>query len=566
MAYDALSLHLLEQELNNVLCGGKITKVYQPEKDEIVLFVHSQSGSYKLLISANASVNRIHLTNYPTVNPQTAPSFCMLLRKHIVGAMVKQISQMPYERVLDFLLEVKDELGYEKQMHLIFELTGKTSNIVLTSGEYVILDSIKHLPVGIDSSRIILAGAKYEFFAPQDKIKPFDYDALALFLAKCNLPLRSALTQNVMGVSADTVAEITYKCNENEHTVLQNGYIVENFKRYEQGLKNPKPCVILNNGTPTFVCPFDYQSKHGERLFFDTLNEAHDNYYYLLDQAQRMSDKAKSVSTLVKNAVSRTEKKLAIQRQSILDAECAGQLKTYGDLILANIYRIGKNATELVCENYYESDCPTVKIALESNLSPQQNAQNYYKKYRKMKSTAEHNTVLVAENEKLLDYLQSVKQSLAFCTEPSDVEQIREELVAVGIVKENKKVKKKDEPVKPLCYKIDGFSVYVGKNNVQNNFVTFKLATASDLWLHTQKIHSSHVVIVSEGKKVPDEVIVKAAEICAFYSQASQGSKIAVDYTARQNVKKPPKSALGFVTYNDYKTVVVNPNRHVELL
>ena len=566
MAFDALSLSVLAEEFQTLLVGGKITKIYQPERDEIVLFVFNKT-TYKLLISANAGVNRVHITSMPTDNPKVAPTFCMLLRKHITNATITGVTQMPYERVLDFALTVSDDLGYKKDMHLVFELTGKTSNIVLTDGNYVILDSIKHLPQDLDAKRIIMAGAKYNFFLPQQKIEPFDLPRIREYLDHCNLPLRKTLPEVLLGVSQATVNEILCGIDENDHTILNHAKVVDRIAQYKVNLANKKPCVVLRNGTPIDVCPFDYQSVKGERVFYTTLNEAHDSYYYLLDQAQRFNDKAKSVTTVVKNAISRTEKKLSAQRQSVLDAENRELFRQYGDLILSNIWRIQPKQKTLVCENYFD-DNAQVTIPLDEQLSPQQNANAYYKKYRKLKSAYEHNTLLVEENTKLLEYLLTIKHNLAFCTDQDDLAQIRQELVELGLIKEKRTNKKQaDAPMKPLCYDIDGYLVYVGKNNMQNNHVTFKIARPTDMWLHTQKIHSSHVVIVNDkGGEIPDNVLVKSAEICAYYSQAQKGSKIAVDYTLKANIKKPSHAPLGFVVYNTYYTMLVDPDRHINLL
>lgn len=558
MAFDALALSVLKEEFDSLLVGGKITKVYQPEKDEIVLFVFNKQ-TFKLLISANANVNRIHLTEMPTDNPKTAPSFCMLLRKYIVNSTVTAVNQMPFERVLEFCLTGNDELGYKKEMKLIFELTGKTSNIVLTDANYVILDSVKHLPQDINSTRVIMAGAKYRFFEPQNKIAPFDLPRIREFLSDCKLPLRKTLTETLLGVSQATVNEMLYGIDENDHSVANHAAVADRIALYKANLAQKKPNVVLSNGSPTDVCPFDYRSQKGEKLFFDTLNRAHDNYFYLLDKRQRFNDKAKSVSTVVKNAISRTEKKLAAQRQTLLDAEQRETYKQYGDLILCNLHN-ANNSDSLTCVNYYDGS--TVTIPLDRQLTPQQNAQAYYKKYRKLRSAAEHNALLVQQNTELLSYLCTIKENLRFCTETEDLQQIRNELIDLGLIKKQT-AKKEETSFKPLHYVLSGFDVYVGKNNAQNNYVTFKLARANDVWLHAQKIHSSHVVIVTNGRNVPDNVILSAAEICAYYSQSRDGSKISVDYTLRANVKRPAKAPLGFVVYNDYKTIVVDPDRHV---
>lgn len=565
MAFDALNLSIIADELRQTLVGGKITKVYQPERDEIVLFVYN-GKTYKLLISANAGVNRIHLTDMPTENPKTAPSFCMLLRKHVIGAEILSVTQMPFERVLDFALTATDELGYKNDMHLIFELTGKTSNLILTDGDYKIADSIKHLPQDMNTDRIILAGAKYRFFEPQDKIEPFDLPRIKAFLEGCKLPLRKTLPNVLLGVSQATVNELLRGIDEDDHSAVNNELVMTRLAELKTFVAHKQPNVVMQNGTPVDVCPWNFESKKGEKQFFDTLNAAHDRYFYLLDQSQRIAAKAKSVATIVKNAVSRTEKKLAIQRQSVLEAENREELKNFGDLVLSNLWQIKPKQTELVCQDYATGK--TVTIALDPQLNPQQNAQAYYKKYRKQKSSAEHNAKLAEENEKLLDYLQTIKQNLKYCADEADLEQIRAELVALGLTKENKTKQRGQSPVaKPLKYVIQGFTVLVGKNNAQNNEVTFKLAKQGDVWVHTQKIHSSHVVILKgDAPSVPDSVIVTAAEICAYFSQASQGSKIAVDYTDRANVKKPPKAPLGFVIYPTYNTIIVDPCRHVELL
>ena len=341
MAYDALTLSVLRDEFT-CLIGGKITKIYQPERDEIVLFVFNKQ-TYKLLISANANVNRIHLTQMPTDNPKTAPSFCMLLRKHLTNATITDVTQMRYERVLEFALTVNDELGYKRDVKLIFELTGKTSNIILTDGDYVIYDSIKHLPQDLDSKRIIMAGARYSFFPPQDKLEPFDLNKVREFLSQCNTPLRKALTERLLGVSQTTVNEILYGIDENDHSLINHSLVVDRLAMYKANLARKCPNVVLQDGNPIEVCPFDYQSKKGEKIYYATLNDAHDNYYYLLDKAQRFNSKAKSVATVVKNAISRTEKKLAIQRQSVLEAESREMYRQYGDLILYNLWNIGAN-------------------------------------------------------------------------------------------------------------------------------------------------------------------------------------------------------------------------------
>ena len=273
MAFDALSLSILQQELHQKLVDGKITKIYQPEKDEIVLHIFNKCN-YKLVISANASVNRIHLTDKTTEAPQVAPAFCMLLRKHLTNATITSIQQMPYERVVDFSLKSKNELGYTNQFHLIFELTGKTSNIILCKEDYVVIDSIKHLPQDLTTQRIVMAGSKYAFFTQQEKILPFDFEGLERIITQSVTPLRTLLKENLLGVSLDTINEILHGIDENNHSQINAQRVVDNAKQYQTHLSNKRPNVVLQNGSPVDVNPFDFKSKKGEKLYFDTIPTA----------------------------------------------------------------------------------------------------------------------------------------------------------------------------------------------------------------------------------------------------------------------------------------------------
>ncbi|MEG2159141.1 MAG: NFACT family protein, partial [Clostridia bacterium] len=319
MAFDSLTLKILTQEFQNSIIGGKINKIYQPEKDEVVLCIYNKV-SYKLLLSANAGINRIHFTEYAPENPLVAPNFCMLLRKHLLNATILSINQQPYERVIDFLLENKNELGYTENKHLIFELTGKTSNIILTSEEYTILDTVKHLPQDINSDRLMYNGAKYAFFAPQNKISPFNYKGIANLLSTTCLPIRQLLVDNLLGVSTQTVNEMMSGIDENLHNDLNTKRILDSIHIVENNFNTPRPNVVYKDSEPIDVCPFEMTRVKGDKEFYPLLNTAHDKYFYLKDKQQRFKDKAKTVSTIVKNAISRTEKKIAIQLQGALDA------------------------------------------------------------------------------------------------------------------------------------------------------------------------------------------------------------------------------------------------------
>lgn len=564
MAFDALSLSLILKEQRALLIGGKINRVSMPEKDEVVLTVFNKK-TYKLLFSCNNNVNRILLTEQEAANPLTAPTFCMLLRKYLLNGTISDVNQQPFERVADFLITTKNDLGYTGEIHLIFELTGRDSNLILTDSNYKIIDSLRHFSCDLQSARIILPNATYRFFPPQiDKLLPTDTEKIDFF-AGSYADQRQFLSEKVLGICPTTANEVYSLANHNDVSIGQA------MQLYLNKLDNaPRPNVVYSGKTPSDVFPFEYLSRKGEKVFFETLNKAHDFFYSERNKTQRFAEKTKSISTNLKNAIARTEKKLGIQRQAILDAQGNVESKLYGDLILANLHLIKKNDESVTVVNYYDEQCPTVVIPLDVRLSPQQNSQAYYKKYAKLKSSLKHNTQLVEENERLLEYLKGVAKNLTFCETDDDIAEIAKELTDKKIIKnkpgnsENKK--QQNHTTKPLHYNIDGFDIYVGKNNIQNDFVTFKIADSHDLWLHTQKIHSSHAVIIKQKGEIPDDVIVKTAEIVAHYSQASAGSKIAVDYCLKKFVKKPSGAVSGFVVYTDFYTVLVDPDPHKEYL
>lgn len=564
MAFDAINLSQILKEQRLLLTGGKINKIFMPEKDEVVLTIFNKK-TFKLLFSCNNNVNRILITQQDTQNPLTAPSFCMLLRKHLIGGTVSDIYQQPFERVADFSITTKNELGYSYVVHLIFELTGRDSNLVLTDSNYKIIDSLRHFSCDLQSARVILPNATYRFFSAQtDKLLPTDTEKIDIFAEKIDNP-RQFLTEKVLGICSSTANEVCHIADD------ENKSLGHALKIYIDKFNDTlHPNVVLNGNTPCDVFPFEYTSRKGERIFFDTLNAAHDFFYSQKNKTQRFAERTKSISTNLKNAIARTEKKLGIQRQAILDAQTNTESKLFGDLILSNLHLIKKNSEKVTVVNYYDENSTMIDIPLDAGLSPQQNAQAYYKKYAKLKSSLKHNTELVKENEQLLDYLQGVAKNLSFCETDDDIAEVTKELVDKKIIKTKTNVsehkKNQNHPTRPLHYTVNGFDIYVGKNNIQNDFVTFKLANTHDVWLHTQKIHSSHAVIIKQKGDIPDDVILKTAEIVAHYSQASSGSKIAVDYCQKKFVKKPNGSPLGFVVYTDFNTILVNPNQHKELL
>ncbi len=566
MAYDSLTLSVLVRELKEALTGGKINKITQPEKDEIVLFIY-RGGVKKLLISANASINRIHLTREEKENPSSAPAFCMLLRKHLTGAEITDISQMPYERVADITLNAKDDLGYAAQKHLIFELTGKTANIILTRDDYTILDTLKHIPNSLDAKRVLLAGLRYEFFDARNKLNIEQEGKIIQLIMSSQKGVGELLAENLLGVSQAMVDEIAYGINDFADRIQSAEEIIKNLRKIKENLASPRPNILFNKGEAKDVFPFDYKSARGEKKFYDTLNQAHDEFYILKDSFMRFAVKSKNINATVKNALNRLTKKIGLQKQDLLKALDYGEHKTAADLILSNIHLLPKQAAYLQAVDYTKENCPTVTIPLDAAKTPQQNAQEYYKKYRKQKSAVEHITAQIEQSEMQLEHIESISQSLKMCALDSELEEIQKELAQAGFIKEKggKDKKQKTAPSSPLKFIADGYIILVGKNNAQNDALISKTAKADDMWLHGHNLHSAHTLIVSLGKEIPQEVILTAAEITAYYSQARESGKTVIDYTLRKNLKKPPKARLGYIIYSEYQTVIVTPNARHEL-
>lgn len=564
MAYDSLTLSLLVKELKETLTTGKINKIVQPERDEIVFYVY-RGGVKKLLISANASLNRIHLTREEKQNPPTAPAFCMLLRKHLTGAEISAVEQMPYERVVDFTLNAKDELGYAAKKHLIFELTGKTANVILTKEDYTIIDTLKHIPVSMDAKRILLAGVRYEFFEGRDKITIEEKEKISELILSCEKDVAQLLGENLLGVSTATVEEIVYGA-QGASRVQSANTVIENLDRIKEEMASPRPNIVFQKGETKEVYPFEYKSVRGEKKFYDTLNEAHDEFYILKDSFMRFAVKSKNIYQTVKNAVNRLIKKIALQKQDLLKAQDYNEHKTAADLILSNIHLLPKQAAFLQATDYSQEHCPTVNIALDATKTPQQNAQEYYKKYRKQKSAVEHITQQISQSETQLEHIESISQALKICSADNELDEIQKELAQANFIKEKGGKDKKSAPSQPLKFVAYGYTILAGKNNAQNDTLVSKTAKPEDMWLHTHGIHSAHTLIISQGSQFPPQVILAAAEITAYYSQARESGKTVIDYTLRKNLKKPPKARLGFVIYNEYQTIIVLPNAHTEFL
>ena len=558
MPADSLHIKKAALELNELLNGGRIDKITMPEPDEIILHVHAKKN-YSVVMSANPSLPRAHITqNAPKNNPLTAPAFLMHLRKHIGGATVSGVSAHDGERILLFSLKARNELGYEEQKTLICEIMGKYANIILANSDGKISECIKHISPASSEKRPVLPGLPYSFPPPQNKIDIFDGKALKTVLSAFEGGnVGGYILANAAGLAPATVNAITSRAvgglffdslTDEQKELLANAFDETNI------LKNAKPCVRKENGEKSdfWIAPF---ATDGKYEFYDTLNEAMDAHFFALDRDRRLAEKARVPKTTVKNAIARTEKKLKLFRERKAEASDAETDRLSGELIIANIYRLKQGMSSFEADNYYEEPPQKITIKLDSSKSPQFNAQAYFKKYAKKKKTLSMVETQIAEAVADLEYFNSIYDSFSF-TDSDGLEEIVSELYAANLLHEPKNKRKKEKPLSCGELSFEGCVIRWGKTNYQNDRLT-KSAHPSDIWLHTQKIHGSHVIV--SGENIGNGVLLRAAQIAAYYSKARLSDNVPVDYTLKKYVSKPKGSPPGKVVYTDYKTLFVTP-------
>lgn len=575
MAFDAVTVRCLVKELQNKLINGRIDKIHQPEKDEITVHIRTLTDSYKLVLSASPAHPRVHFTNISKKNPITAPMFCMLLRKHIGSGKITSIEQDGFERIIRFAIESYDELGDLTTKYLIVEIMGRHSNIILTNQNFKILDCIKHIDFTISSVRQLLPGLEYVSPPPQDKTDLINIED-SVFI-DFSSPVQSAdksILSSIAGISPLTAREIIYRAFG--RTDIKNTSLTDSGKNkilYEvvqlaKSVKNNNfsPCMIINSASGQLMDFSAVQIKQYEKLAeikpFDNISELLDCFYKTRDMHERMRQKGADLVKLLSNNIERISKKLIILRKTINDSEKKDNYKIYGDLLMANLYAITQGQAFAEIQNYYEDNSPIVRISLDPQLTPSQNAQKYYKKYNKAKTAEVEAAKQIKNAQTDLEYLESTLTAVETADTESDLNAIRAELIAEGYL--NRKInpkKQKQSASKPMHFvSSDGFDIYVGKSNLQNDYLTLKFANSSDLWFHTKNIHGSHTVIkLGIDKEVPKTTIMEAAQLAAYYSKGRDSSQVPVDYTQIKNVKKPNGAKPGMVIYDSYNTVYVTP-------
>lgn len=575
MALDGLFLTKIKDELLSKAVGLRVDKVNQPTRDEIILNLRGKGCNYKLLLCVRADSPRVHFTSHNIDNPPVPPMFCMLLRKHLTGAMIKNIRQHENDRILFIDFDATNEIGDRVELSICIEIMGKYSNLILISGEKII-DSVKRVDCLTSSVRQILPGLDYRLAPQQDKMSLESEDISAVLgrvLSYENKHLSSAVIGTIQGMSPIVSREIA--CRVCGDDIAVSELTQEQIKNLENILKTikcnlhtcPKAYMLVEkNGKPKDISHIDI-TQYGDLLKvkeYDSCSELLDDFYYERDRICRINHRAHELIKLLNNLVERTVRKLALQREELKQCEDKDQLKLYGELILANLYRLEKGVSFYEVENYYDN-CNIIKIPCNPALSPTENQKKYYKEYRKTQTAEKMLAELIVNAEQEVTYLESVLDELSRADTDSEISAIRLELQTAGYIK-NIKGKKQKPPkeLPPIEFRSsDGFKILVGRNNAQNEKLSLKTASKSDMWLHTQKIPGSHIVIFGEGREISDEAIEQAAVIAAYHSKAKDSSLVPVDYTRAKELKKPSGGKTGMVIYHEYWTIIVNPDKEL---
>ncbi len=573
MALDGIFLRKVKNELFSQSVGMRVDRVNQPTKDEIVLNLRGRSSNKKLLFCVRADSARIHFTEHNIDNPPVPPMFCMLLRKYLQGALIKNIRQVETDRIIFVDFDSTNEIGDRIELTLCIEIMGKHSNLILLSGD-TIIDSVKRVDFTTSSFRQVLPGLTYKLPPEQGKlcIETTDTDEIAESILRNNdKHLSTAIMSTVQGVSpviSREIAAITafedvfvreLSCHSIEALKAQIN-VIKTKLNYQDKVY----MLVDNNGKPKDIAHCNI-TQYGNALqvkAYDTCSELLDNFYYERDRINRINHRGHELIKLLNNLIERTARKIALQSSELERCKDKDKLRLFGELIVANLYRLEKGKDFYEVENYYDN-FNLIKIPCNPALSPQENQKKYYKDYRKAQVAEKMLAELISEGEKEIVYLESVLDELSRADTDSEISAIRLELSQGGYIKNIKG--KKQKPPKELppyeFFSDDGFRILVGRNNIQNDKLSLKTAMKTDMWLHTQKVPGSHVIICGDGKEISDLAIEQAAVIAATYSKAADSSLVPVDYTRVKQLKKPNGAKAGMVIYHEYWTIIVKPDK-----
>ena len=578
MAFDACMMRAMLSEFTSQFPEAKIEKVLQPQNDEIDLVVHHGRTSRRLVLNVGPNAPRLQVSDVAKENPLKAPMFCMLLRKYFLGARIVGVEQLGFDRIAVFNVACYDEMGFPTEKKIICEIMGKYANLIITDADWKILTAMKIIDFAASTVRQVLPGMKYQIPAKADKLSPLEIDE-ALFREKLDAfskerSVEKFITGTYSGIATQIAHELCYRATGSCDTPLGDvdpDTLLRVFREWQELLINESytPTVAIDHtGRPLDYSYMDitYLGNAVTVKHFDTLAELFDSYFAEKDRLEKIHQRGHDLVTLLNNAVARTERKLAIQRESLIESEKGEDHRRKGDLIIGNIYQLKRGMTSFTTVDYYDEECPEVTVELDSRLSPADNAQRYYKLYNKAKVAKEVLTKQIATWEAELVYLESVKTFLSKAETEEDLVEIRDELYRSGYAAKMRGYKPpKQIKARPLRLTTSGgYALLVGRNNVQNDHLTFKMAEKHDIWFHTKDIPGSHVIMVTGGEEPSERDYTEAASIAAHYSKAT-GDLVAVDYTAVKNIKKPQGAKPGFVIYKTNYTAYVKPMSAEEL-
>ena len=566
MAFDAFYLTCVLEEIRQ-LQEPRVEKIHQPSRDAVILLLKHREGRAKLLFAANPTAPRLHLTTASPENPPEPPMFCMLLRKHLSGARLVGISQPPMERAATFTFDCIDEMGDQVQKQLVAELMGRTCNLYLLSTEGRIIDCLRRVGLDETAKRPALPGMYYQQPEPVEKGNPAGFreeDYVNLLKQPGADILADRLMDTLGGLSPLVCREAALYAAGSVDARIGGLDVQTTGERLDlwffEQLQHPKPFYYCVDGTPKqfAFCPI---RQYGDCQQAESFSGLLDRYYTLRDRTDAIRQKGQGLRKTVQNLCTRLTRKMALQEKELEATYDRERLRQLGDIVTANLHRIQKGQTVLLAEDFYDEEMKVIDIPISPILSPQQNAAKFYKDYSRMKNAEKELTRQLELGETELRYLQSVLEEMNRAQSEAELEEIRQELQQGGYVKqESGKKRMKQSKLTPQRFEsTDGFSIYVGRNNRQNEELTFKSARKDDIWLHAQKVHGSHVIIACAGTPVPDNTITQAAQLAAYYAETKGGQNIPVDVTPVKQVKRPPNAKPGMVIYHTYRTVLVNP-------
>ena len=579
MALDGITLGLINKEISQYIIGSKVEKIYQPSKCELVFVLRTRAGAYRLYMSAQAISPRIHLTSYNPENPAQPPMLCMLFRKRLVGATLKSITQISCDRVLVLHFDATNEIGDRQLLKLYIEIMAQRSNIVLTDENDIIIDAVKRLDETKSTYREILPGGKYLLPPSQNKVNLLETsggEIVPLIAENKNQRLSSAILGTVLGVSPIVCREIAYSVAGDD---IETGLLtVLDKERLAQKLDEIRSKAVSGDISPQIV--FDADGKPLDFTFFDikqygntleikkyeSFSELLDFFCFEKDRDMRIKRRAGDMLKLLNNAKERISKKVNLQRVQLEKCADKEALRINAELISSNLYKLEKGAAYYDLENYYDGN-KIIRIPANPALTPVQNSQKYYKDYKKAVTAEKLLDGLIKDGEEELVYIDSVLDALSRADSEAQIAEIRQELISGGYIRKRGKDKiKLPKSLPPYEFTTsDGFKVLVGRNNTQNDKLTFKTAKNYDMWLHTQSFAGSHTIIVSDNREITDTAILEAARIAARFSSSGEAKKIPVDYTLVKNIKKPNGARPGYVIYHIYNTILVEPNMDIEI-